>query len=193
MPRPKILVAEDSPSDAELICFVLDSMGFQVTCVTRAESAMQAVASNGFAAALIDLSLPDMDGIALIREMKRNHSGLPVAVVSGHDELTKRRAAFEAGAFMFLPKPIRESDAFTLFGMLRERQQASERPRSWRTTLAGYGLGTGISLIGLAEVAPQEYHWIKFIGLIAAAICSVLLGNYGVDPKVIEALLRRKH
>jgi len=86
--RPLILVCEDDPDIAHLIKLMLDKGGFDSDMVYRAAQAMEQVVKRPYAAMTVDLGLPDLDGISLIRKlrMEERTRELPIVVVSANAE-----------------------------------------------------------------------------------------------------------
>ena len=82
--RPRILVCEDDPDIARLICMMLEKGGFDTDMVFNAAQALAHLALNSYAAMTVDLKLPDQDGIALIRTLRSQETtcDLPIVVVS---------------------------------------------------------------------------------------------------------------
>jgi PAS domain S-box-containing protein len=86
--RPLILVCEDDRDIAHLIKLMLDKGGFDADLVHRADQAMEQVVRRPYAAMTVDLGLPDLDGISLIRSLRREERTreLPIVVVSANAE-----------------------------------------------------------------------------------------------------------
>jgi len=86
--RPLILVCEDDQDIAHLIKLMLDKGGFESDMVYRAAQAMEQVVRRPYAAMTVDLGLPDLDGISLIRSLRREERtrDLPIVVVSANAE-----------------------------------------------------------------------------------------------------------
>jgi len=86
--RPLILVCEDDPDIAHLIKLMLDKGGFDSDMVYRAAQAMEQVVRRPYAAMTVDLGLPDLDGISLIRKLRLEERTreLPIVVVSANAE-----------------------------------------------------------------------------------------------------------
>jgi CheY-like chemotaxis protein/anti-sigma regulatory factor (Ser/Thr protein kinase) len=97
--RPLILVCEDDPDIARLINLMLDKGGFDSDMVYRAAQAMEQVVRRPYAAMTVDLGLPDLDGISLIRSLRHEERtrDLPIVVVS---------ANAEAGELEFNNRPL---------------------------------------------------------------------------------------
>ncbi|GAA0620528.1 hypothetical protein GCM10009422_15230 [Brevundimonas kwangchunensis] len=82
--RPRLLIVEDDPDAAEILRAMLDQDGFTADVVPTAREALTAVRDNGYDAVLVDLQLPDANGIGLIRALRAQAAtrDIPVVVVS---------------------------------------------------------------------------------------------------------------
>ncbi|RXF74322.1 ATP-binding protein [Hansschlegelia zhihuaiae] len=127
--RPKILICEDDALIAAILAEQMRDVGFEGVTADTMRAAVQAVGRDEFEAALIDLSLPDGDGLSLIRALRALPKGrnLPVFVVSADAERGRRdvRAA-DLDVKAWLEKPV---DTGRLLRLLRQRVGAAPRPR----------------------------------------------------------------
>lgn len=101
-----ILLIEDDPLIGEAIRAGLEQDGWRASWVRDAASATHALVDHGFTAAVLDLGLPDVDGLAWLRAARGRGERLPVIVASARDALSDRLAALDTGADDFLVKPF---------------------------------------------------------------------------------------
>lgn len=109
----RVLLVEDNPQNRYLASVLLKQEGFEVVPVASGDEALAALTAGPFAFALLDLQLPDTDGVELAA---RIHGGpgwqdLPLIAVSAFATAAHRRRAFSAGFTGYLEKPI-DPDAF---------------------------------------------------------------------------------
>ncbi|MCR8969918.1 response regulator [Facklamia sp. 7083-14-GEN3] len=103
--KPKILVIEDDPAITNLIRTTLDTQSYQYhTAKNGAEALLDAVSYNANVI-ILDLGLPDMDGVEIIRKV-RGWSKVPIIVVSARSEDRDKVEALDAGADDYLTKPF---------------------------------------------------------------------------------------
>ena len=106
----RVLVVEDDADSRELICALLERAGAKVLCVESVAKAMDGVHSFDPDVVLTDFSMPDADGLDLIREFRKAPSTravlVPILVLSGHSGVRWRELALEAGAADLLIKPF---------------------------------------------------------------------------------------
>jgi DNA-binding NarL/FixJ family response regulator len=96
----RIFIVEDHPFMREMLCEVVER---QLQCtvsgaVSSAEEALEALSDADVDLVFVDVSLPHMDGIALVRALQEMRPDLPCLMVSGHAEITYVTRALEAGA-----------------------------------------------------------------------------------------------
>lgn len=101
------LVIDDSPVECMLATAVLQKLGFAVICADSAGQALARIADSRFDLAICDISLPDMDGLALLAEIGAASQPPPCIVLSAHDDGLHAQAALQAGARAYLVKPLR--------------------------------------------------------------------------------------
>ena len=105
MNKPLILVVEDDPAVARLISTTLETRNYQYHRVQNGAGALLEAASARPDVILLDLGLPDMDGIDVIRKI-RGWSNVPILVVSARSDDTDKVSALDAGADDYLTKPF---------------------------------------------------------------------------------------
>jgi signal transduction histidine kinase/CheY-like chemotaxis protein len=107
----RILVAEDSPVNLNLVVRVLEKRGHTVETATNGREALEALRRNGFDLVLMDVEMPDVDGIeatVVIRaKEKETHKHLQVIAMTAHAMKGDRERCLEAGMDGYVSKPIR--------------------------------------------------------------------------------------
>ena len=156
----RILLADDEKSVRSLLARALRRHGFEVMEAQDGVEAVEMASTTLPDLAVVDLSMPRMNGFEVVRTLKSaHHAALPVLVLSGMDEPEERIQAFEAGAGDFIPKPVymqellKRIDAFerTRRAYL-EVQKANERADRLRlfvaeaAALLAHDLNNGLSI-----------------------------------------------
>ena len=100
-----ILVVEDDAPVRNLITITLKSNGYRYGCAVTGEEAVMAAASASPDIILLDLGLPDIDGVEVIRRI-RSWSNVPIIVISARSEDSDKIDALDAGADDYLTKPF---------------------------------------------------------------------------------------
>lgn len=105
MNHEEILVIEDDHAIQNLITTTLETQQYKFKAVTTGAQAMTEVVSKHFDVILLDLGLPDMDGVNIIKKV-RTWSNVPIIVVSARTEDKDKIDALDAGADDYLTKPF---------------------------------------------------------------------------------------
>ena len=103
---PRVLVVDDQQSMCEMLADTLGPDGYDVQWRTQAVEALELVRQNQFDVVLTDLKMPDMNGIEFCQNINRDHSDLPVVVMTAFGSLEAAVSAIRAGAFDFVTKPL---------------------------------------------------------------------------------------
>ena len=104
--KPRILVVEDDSVIADGMCAVLRSAGYSVHCSGDGAHAYAQLVTEPYDLLVLDLGLPRMDGLELLRRIRGQEMNLPVIVVSARIEIDERVRGLEAGANDYLIKPF---------------------------------------------------------------------------------------
>jgi DNA-binding response OmpR family regulator len=105
MKGARILVVEDSPDTRQLIVLRLEQEGYEVEAFSQGTPALEAFNERDFDLVILDIMLPDTDGISVCREMRRK-SNLPIIMVTGRSEKLDRVVGLEVGADDYVVKPF---------------------------------------------------------------------------------------
>ena len=106
MNKPLILVVEDDAPVRSLITTTLRAHDYRFLSAANGESAILEASSHNPDIMLLDLGLPDLDGVEVIHRV-RTWSNLPIIVISARSEDTDKIEALDAGADDYLTKPLR--------------------------------------------------------------------------------------
>ncbi len=185
--KAKILVIDDEESILESLADILMDEGYQVLTALTAEEGLKKLHKEAPELLILDVWLPDEDGLKLLQKIRKEDQKLPVIVISGHGTVEMAVKAIKLGAFDFLEKPLSyDRVVVTVANALRFRALEEENLRL-KARLTGPGL-TGKS--PLIEKVKQE------IARVAATEATVLItGESGsgkeVAARMIHALSRR--
>jgi two-component system response regulator PilR (NtrC family) len=104
--RPLALIVDDEADIRELLEITLLRMGIDTVSAANLAEARQALSQQQFDLCLLDMRLPDGDGIELVREIVARHPQTPVAMITAHGNMETAVEALKAGAFDFVSKPV---------------------------------------------------------------------------------------
>jgi len=102
----RLLIVEDNEELAELLAKGLQTAGYQADVLSTVEEAKSVLSTTFYAALILDLGLPDGDGLALLRELRNRNDPIPVLVLTARGGLHDRVQGLRSGADDYLVKPF---------------------------------------------------------------------------------------
>lgn len=102
----RVLVVEDDPLLGEAICIGMRQRGFAADWVRDGIAADTALKTETFAAVILDLGLPRLSGMQLLRQRRDAHDGTPVLILTARDAIQERVRGLDAGADDYVVKPV---------------------------------------------------------------------------------------
>lgn len=123
----KIVVIDDERIIQATLTSVLERNGFAVECAPNAAQGERKIAEARPHLVLLDLGLPDADGLEVLKRIKAAHPALPVMILTAHDSLANAIESIKLGAFHFLPKPYAVEELISLCHRALEQQQLVEQ------------------------------------------------------------------
>lgn len=112
MPARRVLIVEDEPNIVESLRFILERAGFDVATVDDGLEALRLLRSEAFAAVVLDVMLPGLNGLDVLKSIRRDArlSRLPVMVLTAKGQAQNRKAAESVGASVFITKPFSNAE-----------------------------------------------------------------------------------
>ena len=117
----RLLIIEDERKTAALLGSTLRQAGFEVMCAQDGAAGLKAALEQGYDALLVDIMLPKLDGLSLVRELRRQGRATPVLMLSARGEVDQRVEGLDAGADDYLPKPFAMSELLARLRSLLRR------------------------------------------------------------------------
>ncbi len=127
MSGPLILLVDDDPGIRRSVAAGLELEGFRVLPASGGRAGLAAAASHRPDVVLLDLAMPDLNGLEVLRELRGAGDDVPVCILSARDEVDDRVRGLEAGADDYVVKPFAlEEVAARLHALLRRRPAGSD-------------------------------------------------------------------
>jgi DNA-binding NtrC family response regulator len=126
MRKARVLVIDDDTNVLDLVQFHLRKQGIETMTAQSGEEGLHLVANNEFDVVLTDLRLPDIDGIELVKQFKKESPDTEIIVITGYSSVTKAVEATKAGAFYFVEKPVNFEELFILIDKAFERREQTK-------------------------------------------------------------------
>jgi DNA-binding NtrC family response regulator len=105
MVEAKILLVDDEPEFTRVLSERIQSRGVDVDTAASGREALEKVKDHNYDAIVLDLSMPEMDGLETLRRLVADHPDLQVILLTAHGTLQKGIEAIKLGALDFLEKP----------------------------------------------------------------------------------------
>jgi two-component system, OmpR family, response regulator len=198
----RILLVEDDDKLAGDVGKALEAAGYIAQRARDGEAAWYLGDTEDFAAAILDLGLPRMDGLAVLKRWRQSGRALPVLVLTARGSWSERVEGIDAGADDYLPKPFRMEE---LLARLRSVIRRSAGRPSSVASVGGLTLderAKKVTLEGVpVELSPMEYRLLAYLMLKRGQVVTQqeLVENvYGDDEQATNAVevlvgrLRRK-
>lgn len=145
----RLIVVEDDADLRAVLHSALRYSGFDVDTFVDGQRAANAMLATDYDAAIIDLGLPMLDGLSLLRQMRRKSRNLPILIITARDSLDDRVTGLDAGADDYLIKPFELKELEARIRALLRRHRAN---RSDEITLGALTFTPGQPRIKLADV-----------------------------------------
>lgn len=181
MNKAQILVVEDDNAVAKLMAATMESQDYQYRIASTGASAIMEALSYKPEVMILDLGLPDTDGIEVIKKI-RVWSNMPIIVVSARSEDTDKVAALDAGADDYLTKPFSVDELLArlrvaLRRVRHDRQRLSEESSVYENGGLRIDYAAGCVYLDGSEIhlTPIEF---KLLVLLANNTGKVLTHNY---------------
>jgi len=125
--RPVVLLVDDDAAIRRTMTVGLELEGFDVVCASGGRAALEAVKAVQPAVMLLDLTMPDLDGLEVLERLRAAGDDLPVCVLSAREQVSDRVRGLEAGADDYVVKPFAlEEVSARLHALLRRRPLAAD-------------------------------------------------------------------
>jgi len=116
-----IVIAEDDRAVRESVTRALELEGYTVTAVGDGAAALEVAGADGVDLLILDLGMPNVDGLTVCRRLRSAGSRMPILVLTARTEVSDRVSGLDAGADDYLPKPFSLDELFARIRSLLRR------------------------------------------------------------------------
>ena len=186
--KSRVLLVDDEPAIADWLRIVLEGEGYDVGVAGDSVSALGQMTERDFSLALVDLVLPDGDGLQLLQQLKSKDPALEVIIMTGHSSISKAVEATKQGAFYFVAKPFDSAEMLTLVSKALERRRLLAETSDLKRRLAEQS-GLGELLGG----SPAMRRMFDLLESVAGSDANVLIvGESGTGKELAANALHAK-
>jgi two-component system response regulator AtoC len=183
-----VLVVDDDAQIRSLLKDLLQSNGYAVRPAKTGAEALAAVAKQRPDLVMMDIKLPDQDGLDVLKAMKRERPELEVIVMTAYGGSSSAIKAMEQGAYDYVTKPFEIDDLLATLKRVFEHAQMSEEVSALRLEL-GKSAADRERIVGSSRPMLEVY---KLIGKVASADATVLItGESGTGKELVAEALHR--
>lgn len=177
-----ILVVDDDTNIRETLKEILEENGYVVSMAETGKEAILCCKNDKLDGILLDLRLPDMDGIEVLREIMRINTGVPVIVISAFGSIDKAVEAVKMGAYDFIEKPLQEEKLLVTLRNALGQKILKEELEEIRES--------GFSKYGMIGVSSDMQEVFRFIEQAASNNAPVLItGESGVGKELVASAI----
>jgi len=159
----RILLAEDEKALARAITVILEKSHYSVDTVYNGEDALSYLSTNQYDVAVLDIMMPKLDGISVLRKVRANNGNIPVLLLSAKAEIDDKVMGLDSGANYYLTKPF---DAKELLAALRAITR-TDRSQDSRISLGNITLDRATfelySPFGKFRLANKEFQMMELL------------------------------
>lgn len=180
MSKKQILVADDDPSIRSLLRSFLEGEGFVVTEARTGSEALNSMESQRPDLLLMDVRMPDLDGIEVLQRMQDSAMDVPSVVITAHGTSNTAIKAIELGAFDYITKPFELDEVLHTIRRYFDYEQMASEVKNLRAQLE---LDPSDRIVGKSAPMQEIY---KTIGRVAKSDATVLLtGETGTGKELV--------
>ena len=179
-----VLVVDDEKNIRAMLKAMLEMAGYEVECIQSGEEALARCREGAVDLVLLDVRLPGMDGLSVLRALREDSPQLPVVMMSGHGTIETAVEAVRGGAFDFLEKPLtRDKTLLTLESVFRRGELERENERLRQKAAQDEILGDSPLMDELREK----------IARVAPTVARVLIeGESGTGKELVARAIHRE-
>jgi DNA-binding NtrC family response regulator len=191
----RILIIDDERPILMTLEALLSRHGYQTETATTATLGLRAMKTNSAALVLLDLQLPDADGLETLERLKKDFGDSQVIILTAHDSLNNAIESIKRGAFHFISKPYAPEELLSLVEQALEKRSLLQETQALREKAEQLEKRLELAETRLAPVfkskVMQEME--ELIGAMAPSDANVLItGESGVGKEVVANVIHTK-
>lgn len=196
----RILIVEDEPRIRAFVARAFEAEGFPVDVVEDGENGLVRALSGNYELVILDLLLPDRDGLDVLRELHALRSDLPVVILSARGDLSTKLRGFELGAVDYVAKPFSLDELLARARVHLRRARVTDDGATIRIGNLELDLASRQAHFGpkTADLSDREFHVLLLLMRHVGEVVSrerllAEVWGYDFDPRsnVVDVCVRR--
>ena len=169
----KILLVEDEPRLAETLAQLLQEAGWDTGRAADGPTGLEMARAGGYAAAVLDVMLPGLDGFGVCRALRAEGNGLPILMLTARSEVADKVAGLDCGADDYMTKPFAPEELLARLRALT-RRQGEPQPQEGlafadlRLDSASHTLHRGEKSV---QLSPKEFELLRLLMQKSGGVC----------------------
>ncbi len=179
-----VLVIDDEPVLQDVLKALLEGDGFEYHPATTAADGMRVLREEDVDVVLLDLMLPDGNGLEMLPDIKAHDPHLPVVVITAYSSLESAIEAMREGAFHYVPKPFKNEEVLHLVRRAAERRRLQVENLLLRSRLDGMG-----EIVGKSRPMHEVFELMRRAAPARSNI--LIIGESGTGKELVARAIHR--
>ena len=187
MSQEQVLVVDDEEVMRDVLGRVLTQAGYEVAFAENGAKGIEAARKGTFAAAIVDVMLPEMGGLEVLEELKKHDPELVVLMITAFASMEMAIDAIKKGAFYFVPKPFDNQQLLHILASGLLQRRLADENRQLRTALRDQG--RFMELVGKSQRMLQVF---QLVAQVAPSRSTILVaGESGTGKELVAKAIHQ--